>query len=235
MENNTIIATIDKTRETIRQTSDDSEYSDMYLYHMLLDSRNLLIERELNKRKMRSSFNWKTLCMPLIKSNEIPCDCIPEDLGCIALRTKYKVPKPISSIFSDTIKILSLDGRKEITMKSTLAGKHNKYSRQGKPPVYATYYNEYIYIIGYPNNNLPAVLIQLIPEDPVEMDNITLCDEKGNELDDTCFDPTKDTFNIDGYLMKAVVESTLATLGKSMQLNEDYTNDNSSPRVESTL
>ena len=41
MDNRSITATIDKIREMVRQTSDDSVYSDMFIYHLLLDGGGL--------------------------------------------------------------------------------------------------------------------------------------------------------------------------------------------------
>jgi hypothetical protein len=235
MSNYTITATVDKVREMLRQTSDDSVYTDPFIYSLLLDKRNLLIEREANKRKMRSLFNRKTICMPFIESNTIPCDCIPEELGCIALRSKYPVPRPVSTIFGDLIWLYTLDLSDDISFKQTFVGKYNKYSRQGSVPAYAVYYNEYVYIIGWPENKLEAAIIQIIPEDPVEMDQITLCDEEGNELDDTCFDPTLDTFNIDAHLHAFMIELVIKEITGSFNYQEDITNNSSSPIKAETI
>lgn len=235
MESRSIVSVIDRTRETIRQTSDDSVYSDMYLYHLILDERNLLIERELNKRKMRSLFNMKTVCMPLVLSKDIPCDCVPEELGCYVLKSKYLIPKPLSSLYSDMISVTSLDGSKQYSFKSTFSGKYNKYSRQGKAPAYYTIYNNYLYMIGIPHNNLKAVLVNIIPEDPTELDNISLCDEDGNDLGETCFDPTIDSLNIDGHLITTLIDLVLKKLGISLQLIEDTTNNSSSTRTDDNI
>lgn len=235
MDNRSITATIDKVREIVRQTSDDSVYSDMFIYHLLLDERNLLIEREANKRKMRSLFNTKTICMPLVLSKDIPCDCVPEELGCYVLKSKYPIPKPVSTLYGDMIKVTSLDGSKEYSFKASFAGKYNKYSRLGRPPAYYTIYNDHLYLIGVPHNNLKAVLIHIIPEDPVSMDEINLCDETGEELGDTCFDPTQDTFNLDGHLVSVMIEMVLKKLGISLQITEDVTNNASSTRTDENI
>lgn len=235
MNNRSIISVIDRTRERVRQTSDDSRYSDLYIYHSLLDVRNTIVERELNKRVMRSSFNYKPICMPLIESRDIPCDCIPEALGCIALKSKYPIPKPISSNYSDALIITSIDGSNEFAPKNAVSGKYSKYTRLANPPAYYLIYDDYLYIIGEKHNDLPAVLIQIIPEDPVSMDNITLCDKDGNELDDTCFDPTKDDFNVDGHLTGVIIKEVVQQLTQSIAMIEDTTNNSASEGTPDTI
>ena len=218
----------------LRQTSDDSNYPDKFIYAILLDERNKIAEREANKRKLRSIFNKKIICMPLEVSTNIPCDCVPEHLGCKVLKSKYKIPKPLSTLYGDMINVTTIDGNKEYAFKPLTSGKYNKYSRQGNKPAYYTIFNDYLYIIGAPLN-LMAVLIHIVPEDPVTMDEINLCDPEGNEQGDTCFDPTKDTFNIDGHLIPIIIELALEKLIPSMQITEDMTNNTSSPRKDETI
>jgi hypothetical protein len=237
MSYSSIISVIDRVRETVRQTSGDTPYSDQYIYDLLLDERNELIEREINKRKMRSLFNWSIICMPLIESTKIPCDCVPEDLGCVVLRSKYKIVKPISSLFTDMVKITSIDGTKQYSIKSGIESKYaSKYSRTSSAKVHATIIDDYLYIIGVKKNDLPAVLIHIIPEDPTELDNITLCELDGTETSETCFDPTKNDFNIEARLIKVMIQNIMTNrFGISMNIQEDYTNNASSPKIESTL
>lgn len=229
---NSIAGVIDKVRELIRQTSDDSVYADEFLYSILLDHRNLLLYRELNKNKYISKFLYKTICMPLIESNQIPCDCLPDGLGCTVLRSKYKIPKPLRSQSYLLLKVLTLDGNHEFGYQEIRVGKYNKYKRTNSLKAYYTIYNEYLYIIGYPNNRLKAVLVEMILEDPSQADSISLCDENGNDQEETCFDPLFDTFQIDAHLVAPMIEMTLKTLTIPLQLPEDTSNDSVSVPFE---
>lgn len=219
---------IDKTRHLIKQTSDDSVFSDEFLYAILLDSRNVLLYRELAKDKFRSKFLFKTVCMPMVKAKDIPCDCIPDRLGCTVLKSKFALPKPVRSPMGELMTLTTVDGYKEFTYKEVRIGKYNKYSRISDTRPYYTIYNDYLYLIGYPGNSLPAVLVSMVPEDPSAFDKVTLCNEEGNE--ETCFNPLEDTFNIDGYLIGAMIDMTLERLGVTIQLPEQTSNNaNPSP------
>lgn len=222
---NSIIAVIHKVRELIRQTSDDSPYADEFLYSVMLDHRNLLVYRDLNKNKYISKFLYKTVCMPLEKSNQIPCNCVPAGLGCIVLKSKYKIPKPIKTHLYQFLKVLTIDGNIEFDNKEIRVGKFDKYKRTNSLKPYFTIYNEYLYLIGYPDNALKALLVEMILEDPSQADEITLCDTNGVPQDETCFNPLEDTFQIDGHLIGAMIEMTLKTLAIPLALPEDVSND----------
>jgi hypothetical protein len=163
--------------------------------------------------------------MPLVKSNQIPCDCIPEHLGCVVLKSKYKIPKPIKNNAYDFLSVTTIDGLTQYSYNELVVGKNNKYKRTNKFKPYYTIINEYLYLIGVPNNDLKAVLIRGLFEDPSEADDITLCDENGNELDDTCFDPRRDTFQIDGHLQSPMIDMTLEKLKIPLTVTEDLTNN----------
>ena len=223
---NSIIGVIDRLRERVREVTSDTRFTDEFLYYILLDQRNILIHRELNKRNFRSEWTYKTYCMPLESSTDIPCDCIPKGLNCTALKSTYKLPRSISSNGMDTLIVTSLDGRNEYSYKKTKVGKFNKYTRLGKIKPYYTIYNEYLYIIGEPINNLPAVLIQMIPEDPVDFDEITICNEDNETT--TCFDPITDTFNTPSSLNGVIIDMAYEKLLPSYQMPEDIKNDRNS-------
>lgn len=223
---------IDKIRHLIKQTSDDSVFTDEFLYSVLLDCRNILIYRELSKNKYRSKFLFKTVCMPLEKSKDIPCECVPDRLGCIVLKSKFKLPKPVRSMTGELMTITTVDGRKEFSYKEVRAGIYNKYSRMGSDRPYYTIYNDYLYLIGYPGNSLPAVLVSMIPEDPSDFDKVTLCTSE-EQLEETCFNPLEDSFNIDGHLIGAMVDMSLEKLGISITIAEPVSNDaNPSPKEQ---
>ena len=213
---------IDRVRHLIRQTSDDTVFQDELLYALLLDARTLLMYREYNKNKVQSKLLYTTLCMPLIKSKNIPCECLSDRLGCTVLKSKFELPKPIKTHTYEMLTITTLDGRKEFTYKEIRAGKYNIYSRLGKTKPYFTIYNKFLYLIDWPENNLEGLLINIIPEDPTDLDTITFCD---NGITTTCFDPLINTFNIDSHLIDPMINMVLEKLGITLKIPEAVTNN----------
>lgn len=241
MNNDSIRSIIDRLRVSLKQTSSDSIYGDQFLYDILLDIRNQIIEQAFNKRQNLSRFNKKIICMPLELSKNIPCDCLPEHLGCEVLKSKYPIPAPVSSNYGDILSVLSVDGSRQYTMKEVVSGKYNKYSRLASVPAYATIYNNYLYIIGIPNNELDMVLIELIPKDPISLYSIPkykangslVCDNEGNTI--TCYDERLDTFNIDGRFISTIIQMARSYILEGMQIPEDTTNNRSSERQPTTI
>jgi len=232
---NTIGAIIDRTRHLIRtELSDDTSFTDELIYALLLDARNLILYRHLRRQKRyKSRLLYKTICMPLEKSSQIPCECIPGD-SCMALRSKYKIPSYINLGSTDGLKVTSMDGLTRYDLTEVNLGKYTKYKRTNALKAYGTIYNDYLYLIGYPDNRLAGVLVKMIPEDPAELDNIGFCDENG-EGEDTCFNPFEDTFNMEGHLIESMIRMTIEKLGGSIRLPEDISNNsNSVPIQQST-
>jgi hypothetical protein len=219
-----ILSIIDRTKLRLKLQNKDNYFSDQFIYDSLLDERNLLMYRELNKKRFRSKWIWNTICMPLVKSKDIPCDCVPAELGCIVLKSKYKLPTPLSSLSSNMIKVLSLDGYQEYSFKDVRIGQFNKYTRLGKAKAYFTIYNNYLYIVGESNLDLPAVLVELIPRDPTELDKITLCDVDG-EHNDTCFNPLINSFNVENYLVGTMIDLVIEKITGSLKLPNNTSND----------
>lgn len=235
---------IDKVRESIKQTSDDNTFPDEYIYAVLLDHRNTLMYRELNKRKKISKHLYKTICMPLERSKDIPCDCIPCGLGCIVLKSKYEIPRPIRTRNYELIHVTSLDGSEEYDPEEPRIGKWRALRRTNSTKPYYTITNRYLYLVGHPTANprsgkaLPGLLISMIMEDPTQAEGIKLhkndeeCSEDSNG--GTCFDPLTDTFQIDSHLHGPLLEMTLRTLGVPLAAIEDVTNNaNSVPSNKS--
>lgn len=234
---NTIRGFIDTIRESIKQTSDDSTYTDEYIYSIALPIRNELMYMDLKRNKLISKHLFKTMCMPLELSSDIPCDCLPCGLpGCTVLKGKYKLPQPFKTASYTLMHVTSLNGSVEYSFKEVRFGKFNSSKRTNQDKAYYTIYNEYLYLIGHHSTNtrtpIPAILINMILVDPSEADEITLCDKDGKESNDTCFNPLVDTFQIEGHLTNSLREMTLKALGIPIAVPEDMSNNANSVPLE---
>lgn len=219
-----IYAVISRLREKIRQSSDDSVYSDQYLYDILLDYRNVLYAQELNKRNRINKWMYKFVCMPLEEVSESPCECLPHISECKVLKSKYKVPAPLRSILRDMFYVLTVDLRNEIPEGDRSRSEIRRSRRIGSTYFYEIV-NEYLYIVGYPQNRLPAIVIKLIPADPASLSNITLCLSDGTTTNQTCYDPLTDTFNIDDKLVGVMIDMAFESITNSAKMPEDRSND----------
>lgn len=227
-ENYSIIGMIDKLRERVRSTSDDSKYSDEYFYSILLDIRNDFLYKSISKRKFVPKSLYKTICMPLEKSTVIPCDCIPNLKGndeCVVLKTKYKVPDAVSASTYQMITVTTIDGSTEYSKMDLSISPYRKYMRSNTDKPFLTEIDGYYYLIGYPNNSLKVLLISLVPVDPIELYDIPKCDNSGKVIEDSCLDIRLDTFNIEPKLCLSIIDEAFNKIVNSDRLPEDITNN----------
>ena len=120
----TIAAHIGDLRVQIRQTSDDSIYTDKYLYKKLLDARSTLIKRELDKHKLISDFNYITMCISVEPG--VPIDCGCSDLQCKVLVSTNELPSALMNKYSMFLKVF--DGSfSELPKGSATTSKYYKY------------------------------------------------------------------------------------------------------------
>lgn len=222
----TIQHCIDYIKTQLRVTSRESYFSDEYVYTALLKNRNLLLHRELAKKKKDNDYLGKTICMPLCIDTFHDCTCVPEGLGCKVLRSKYKLPKYITVFDRLYIEVLKLTGQTIINFKKPRLGKNNKYRKSGNTP-YAAISNQYLYVFNIPDNLLDLVLIKLIPEDPAQLQLIPECNPNGDESG-SCYSPHTDDFLLEGHLYEPLFKMTLQDMGVTLKLQEDSEVDQNS-------
>ena len=219
---NTSTFIVDMIKEAIREYSSDSELEDEYIYAIASINRSLLLYREAQKNKLLSKLLYTAICMPLELSNSIPCDCVDENLGCTVLKSCFKVPKPLKSYFKEFLFVTTLDGGTEFIQQEPREAKFNKGKRTNANAPYWTIYNQYLYLINYPLNALPVLLIELIPEDLEELDQINMCDDDSSS--DDCAKIEEGSF-IDAHLLPSLIQLTLKTLGLTKQMPLDQSNN----------
>ena len=147
--------------------SDDSRLTHRHIYNKLLTVRAKLVSLEAKKKRKINQWNYQTLpCVELIKVPIHECPCLPP-VGCEILRTKYKIPKPITGVSNHLIQsVTSLDG--SVIYKETLWDK-KKYQKGNKYTQFAPDYfirNEYLYITY--KNGPKIIQITGIFNDPLQ-------------------------------------------------------------------
>lgn len=206
--------------------SDDSRLSSRHIYNKLLSVRSRLIYQKVNKKQKLSQWVYQTLpCVELIKAPIHECPCIPSG-KCVILRTKYKLPKPISSLDKDIIQsVSSLDGStifNETTFETEKYTKGNKYTST-KPHYYIR--NEYLYITD--TKSLEAITITGLFDDPVAVEeHPSYCEDKTSCPECECKSAIDREFPIDSDLIDPMIELSLQELIEVFsQMREDQTND----------
>lgn len=213
--------------------SDDSRLTPRHIYSKLLTARQNLIYQKNQSGAKINPWNYQTLtCVELINVPTHECSCLPE-LDCGILRTKYKLPKPITLLGSLQIHLVAtVDGSivyEHTSRKKQRWNKGNKYKSK-KPQWYLQ--NEYLYVNDKDASNV--ILIEGIFEDPWEAKKFpNAC---GGSSDTTfCESPFDQEFPIDSDLIEPMVQMAVQELIQLFSQNtEDQTNNSQDNRVESS-
>lgn len=162
--------------------SDDTRLSNRHIYYKLLTLRNKLLAQKIKKNQKINAWNYQTIsCVELIKVSEVDCPCVCVK-GCTTLRTKYKLPKPLSDLGRHIIQYVTginpSNNETLIFNETTVQIKnyrlHDKYTGN-KRDFYI--YNDYLYITN--DKELELISITGIFSDPDEVDNfVTKCSEE---------------------------------------------------------
>jgi hypothetical protein len=217
-------AHISAIREKARQTSDDTIWSDQFIYKLMLDKRADILAKELNKWNTIHSANYQRFCIELEVGSYQDCEgCIPANYaGCI-LRSKKNVPTPLTGKFSDLMRVYKLDGSSiGRTNRSTL--QLQQYSKLGLTAKYE-YSNEKVFIFN--EEFLKVIEVHGVFYDPTDVVECQLDDGTN-----TCYDPLTDNFPLDPKFNDRMYDLVLRDLGITMKFPEDRTNNADSSIAE---
>ena len=196
----TIAAHVDDLRIQLRQTSDDSIYSDKYLYKKLLDARSILLKRELDKHRLVSDFNYLTMCLAVEPGVPVECGCI--DLQCKVLVSTQELPKSFQNKYSMLMSVL--DGNyNELPKGNSTKSKYFKYYKTLKKKSSWDIVNNKL-VIYNADFRIKSFIVKMMPEDPLELASYTYSNTCGCESDvatpTPCFDIKTSNFPIDSWL-----------------------------------
>jgi hypothetical protein len=210
---------VDLVRESIREISDDTLYSDKYIYRLILEARAELLDQIKSQNKELSPWLYQRFCLKLCPSSFIECGCSPFSFACNVYRSTNPLPQPLGGD-SIVLNISELwgDNINKLTERQFRTIANRKY----KPKYY--YYigdydnNKYLFILG--NSTVPPKYIKAegIFEDPAEVLEFACQDTGCPSLTDTGF---PFLLHKESALIKMVIELMM----NIKKIPEDLTND----------
>lgn len=201
--------------------SDDSRLTPRHIYNKIITVRSKLIQQKINKKQKISQWNYQDLqCVELVKALPYECPCLPS-VGCEILRTKEKLPVPLTSLSKHMIQsVTSVDGTvtySETTWNEKKYKSGNRYT-SNKPDYYIR--DGYLYIThpGGPK----TISITGLFQDPLKAEkHPSLC----NDIVD-CESPLDKELPISNDMIDTLIEMTFNELIILFNQNiEDLTNN----------
>lgn len=227
MANQSIYYVVNKYREFLRQISDDSVFTDEFLYAMLLQSRAEIIKNMVDNNKELSPWLYQRFCIKLCPSNFIECDCAGLDstIGCTVWRSEKPIPEFINQNDNLLLNVSELFGNiiNQIRERAYRTVKYRKYKVDFYYLIGDLKGEKYLFILS-PSSKIPPKYIKAegVLSDPSEISEF-LCESQGE-----CFDPLGSGFALDISKHNALFKLTTELMAISAKAAEDRTNNTES-------
>jgi hypothetical protein len=213
--------------------SDDSRLSNRHVYSKIRSTRSILIKREQDKKVKTNPWNIQVLnCIQLEVVDPSSCDCVISD-GCKLLRSKCKLPKPITSKINTGIEnVTTIDGSVVFSPTTWVKKRYksgNKYT-SNVPDYFIR--DGYLYVTH--NTLLSVIAVSGIFEDPYAVEEFNAngdcaCDTYKEE---PCVNPMDSELALDEFLIEPLMQLCVQELIQIFAaMPEDKDNDASSPNV----
>lgn len=208
--------------------SNDSRYSDEFLYSQLMTMRAKRLRQKLDQFAFISPFTFSFIdCVPLELGKFADCPCFTTD--CWILRSKYKIPQLISYRSGLYLKVYTIEG-KEISETSQIKNKLKEHRKVNVDSLGFFFHNDYLYITG--STTLKVVSLNGIFSDPMKLKDLPRCDTNGNSLPITCFNPLEDEYPIDEELYEDVEMLVIQKLLSYEQSTFEDTENNDRKNIQ---
>ena len=209
---------IDFTRQSLRETSDDSEFTDEQIYVALLEARGLILERRLEKHKELPEDIYQTICIKLCLAPYAECEeCFGMPADCMILKTTDDIPTGLFDGNLELIRVTTLTGR-EIAPSTEPLHRVRVYRKTGKNNYYYFRMKDKLGIFNVPFNRLKAIKVKGIFLDPVAAQEVNSCVESCTDLLDAKFG-TRVSDRIE------IREEAIKVLLRTKQMPEDLSNN----------
>lgn len=203
--------------------SDDFNYSDRFIGHLLKVTRNRLIKQKMDKYNSISPYVYQDLCVTLERGQYSDCPNLPTT-SCYILKSVDDVPEVLQARWGYAGEVTYVDGRK-LSHTNLTSNEYKRYSLLNNVNNLKDkwfIHNKKLFVLSN-NGYLMKVLLSGVFEDPEEVFDMNLegCPTAGMPKD----------FTIDPELVDPMYEMVLKSMGISHQFVRDDENNAKSIEV----
>ena len=191
--------------------SEDSRLSYRHIYNKMVTVRARLLSQQAKKNQMVNHWNFQTLdCIELIVVSSSMAPCVAPE-GHIILKSKQKIPTPLSDFNKHLMNFSTLDGYKTFDILQWQDVKYRGGTKYIAKRPFIFILNGYLYLVF--NRTIDGIAMTAVFGDPIEAQNFPcFCCNTANEYD--CIPYYDRDFPIDEELIEALVEISREELVK---------------------
>lgn len=222
----TLLEIIFAIREKLKAYTDDTRYTDDYLYYLVNLKRNMLLRREYNlAQRSIDEETLSVICLEMehVDASECP-ECTISD-RCEVFRTIKQLPNFVELHSRNTItRVAPIGiGSKPISLVSSSRILYVGDEPYEKNIIYAFKHpNRHIYLKSQNGfyNTLEYITVTGLVENPLDLVNYS-CDTNGTP----CFDSETVKYPVKAWMVDVIISMIVQELANLKQLPEDRLND----------
>jgi hypothetical protein len=195
-------------------------YTDEGLYSLFSVSRAEILSNKLKKFDAIHEDNWFQICIGLEIAKSHNCDCVPDNLECKILKSKYKLPAVLVGSNMSKLKVRLISGK---VVNIVPEDEWFRRSKKETQEYFGSIVNSYLILWNVPLV-LKAILIVGIWSDITQLGTIPNCSDDGTEHG-ACFNPMDMEYPLQDEYARPAYKMVMELLNIPLQLPQDQTND----------
>lgn len=205
--------------------SDDKKLSDEHIYHLMKIVRSRLIYEKQNKMYKLSDQSFQYIpCIKVEEGHLNDCPCLNDD--CTVLMT-CELPKILTWRNNILLHVTTIAGE-TIPQTSLKKLQYDKYKKVRLSKHSWFIHNNRLVVTG--DTRLCVISMKGLFEDPMELENIGICNQHGEDLGVPCFNPLEDEFPLEPELVDVMYKLIAEELKLLYGMPQD--NENNAKSVE---
>lgn len=220
---------ISRLRNSIKEVSSDSKFTNRYLWNVFWTNSQLLLQRESDRARLYNQSDiFETICIKMDKVSPLLCDCLSLPVDCVVYRSRFRLPKIIEGSFGKIYRFISSVDMSNFIILVT------PYQYQLKATKYNT--EKYAFIHdGYlfaPNTKWSNLIISALFAEEIPKEFKCDCEDSST---DSCGSLLYLGSSIPEWLVAPCIQMSLQELGVPKQIPQDeLSNANSNEKQINT-
>lgn len=212
----TIRNLISLIRSSVKEYSDDTLYSDEFLYNLFttlkIETLSAMMQDKKFKDSVKHDFNFQEFCIKLLYATEHDCDCVP--LGCKALKSEFTIPEYLV----DSLKVSTLSD-KTVSYIDSADYKYIIHHPIKSTALHYTVTNNKLIVYG--STSLKVVKLKAIWADPTDIIDAQYC----SDTSDCITNPLDMKVGVTRNFINRVIYTMIESFKTFKNFRKDIIND----------
>lgn len=225
----TIGEIVSRIRGSLKEVTDDSAYSNRFLYSTFMTYAKQLIKQDADTGRIyEMSDIWEPICVEMEPVSSVYCNCQFLPYNCTVYRSKHKLPDFLQSSDGVIYRWISTPDLSKDFVLVTPYQFHNKTKIKYNREKYAFIHDKYLYT---PNDHFPVLSVAALFDGDLSMFN---CNPTEDQVEQStgCATKLSQKIMLPAYLEAAAIKMVLGELVPTTQLAKDELPNNNSNQKE---